>query len=596
MFDNPNIFHWNFKNYLIDNQPFLKIFFGIWLIGFGMPGKVGNFGMRNVSNMRTAILTLTMLLSLISCRQTDESFTLQRTRMEENPAGWLALADSAMYDARTTIYGTSTLTGAKDYLLYRLAEYYTDNDRLPPAEELSQCVRTLKDLGSNDVYLQGALFLGRTYMRTGNGEEAVNMANEGLSIAEKLRDNEMLFSYFSFLAEIYLGSWRQEEYLRYISYANDYLSDMPPEEMHLKTKILGAENYISLHEFDKAGALIESAKSSITNSSAFISDYWRVTGELEHAQNKYEASIGPLTQALQTDKGKDHLFCCYFYLSEAYSKIGDSAKAQEYSDSASAHITDYESAYDILHYYRYLSECPWIKQNQTRQDSLSAGTIALYEEVFDRMNDTSIDDAINDYVWKSEDASHLRNIIIFAMLVIALLTGLILLMLRQRHTSRSAAESIMLLSKKNIELEELHRQSDEVISTAKDVIRRELYAASLLSGKESKAKAVEDILTAVPELKKNMILQGQWDAFYQSVDFCFNGFHSKLCKKFPNLKDKEIQLCCMTVAGMEIKEIAEIWDLSVSSVYKIRTAIRKQLEIEAEDNMDKALMDIIGRL
>lgn len=79
-----------------------------------------------------------------------------------------------------------------------------------------------------------------------------------------------------------------------------------------------------------------------------------------------------------------------------------------------------------------------------------------------------------------------------------------------------------------------------------------------------------------------------WDDFYKVVDSVYDNFHTNLIFKYGSiLLDKEIQLCCLLMAGFSTKEISVVTQQSVRTVYQRKTTIRQKLKMgEKEDIAD----------
>lgn len=72
-----------------------------------------------------------------------------------------------------------------------------------------------------------------------------------------------------------------------------------------------------------------------------------------------------------------------------------------------------------------------------------------------------------------------------------------------------------------------------------------------------------------------------WDTLYRTIDFIYDGFHSKTAEKFGHLlTDKEMQLCCLLKANFQTKEISVVTQQSVRTVYQRKSVIRQKLQME----------------
>ena len=149
--------------------------------------------------------------------------------------------------------------------------------------------------------------------------------------------------------------------------------------------------------------------------------------------------------------------------------------------------------------------------------------------------------------------------------------------------------------------QETHEIFDKLIEKLKSSY--EVYAIdSRCHGKSEDTKEIsynlmcDDIIQFIKELNRfnitqnNSLLTTQWDNFYKHIDLSFDNFYTLLKDNFSDLNEKELQLCCMMVAGFKTEEIAAIWMQSIFSVHKYKTNIRKKLKTPEGANIIAFLM------
>lgn len=107
--------------------------------------------------------------------------------------------------------------------------------------------------------------------------------------------------------------------------------------------------------------------------------------------------------------------------------------------------------------------------------------------------------------------------------------------------------------------------------------------------KEQCSKLLKD-LEKFSFIKNNDLLTTQWDNFYKHIDLSFDNFYSMIKEKHSSLNEKEIQLCCMMIAGFKTEEIAAIWMQSIFSVHKYKTNIRKKIKAPDGANIIKFIL------
>lgn len=76
-----------------------------------------------------------------------------------------------------------------------------------------------------------------------------------------------------------------------------------------------------------------------------------------------------------------------------------------------------------------------------------------------------------------------------------------------------------------------------------------------------------------------------WAELYFAMNFLYHDFQVKITDKFPELSEKEIQLCCLLRAGFKSDEIAFVIQLTIYSVQKRKTNIRKKLGLDDREDI-----------
>lgn len=93
--------------------------------------------------------------------------------------------------------------------------------------------------------------------------------------------------------------------------------------------------------------------------------------------------------------------------------------------------------------------------------------------------------------------------------------------------------------------------------------------------------------------KFNDIVYGQdvldWNVLYDVINQLHNGFFIKLKEQYPQLKEIEFRIICLTYSGFSTEETSLILGLSINTINTKRSAIRKKLGIEAYANLNDFL-------
>lgn len=84
-----------------------------------------------------------------------------------------------------------------------------------------------------------------------------------------------------------------------------------------------------------------------------------------------------------------------------------------------------------------------------------------------------------------------------------------------------------------------------------------------------------------------------WEDLYPVIDSVYDGFYSKLNRRFGELLiDKEQQLCCLLCAGFSTKEISVVTQQSIPTIYQRKTNIRKKLGMGEKEDIVAAISSV----
>lgn len=99
-------------------------------------------------------------------------------------------------------------------------------------------------------------------------------------------------------------------------------------------------------------------------------------------------------------------------------------------------------------------------------------------------------------------------------------------------------------------------------------------------------KQIQDIISQLNLLDSSNVLQ----EFRDSFESIHHHFYENLNEKYPNLTMKEMRLCALLRLGLSTKEIADITFKEVRSVESARNRLRKKLQIDQTEDLQKFLM------
>lgn len=85
------------------------------------------------------------------------------------------------------------------------------------------------------------------------------------------------------------------------------------------------------------------------------------------------------------------------------------------------------------------------------------------------------------------------------------------------------------------------------------------------------------------------VFEFDWEIFNQLFTRVFNDCAERLKDKYPQLTEKERQVVLLQKGGFEISTIAEVQNLSIHTIYRRNSEIRKKLGVPDSENLIKYL-------
>lgn len=539
-----------------------------------------------MNNQSICLLSIIILLIQVSCQENknrDDSFNDKISLLESNPKLYLSKPDSIQ------ITDPKNEKEATHLLLVSLANNYV-NSYYPPKVLLQKIIYIFSENKQVQKQLESLLFLARIYKQEDNLNQEVQTIKEAIRIASEIEDKEWLCCLYSYLGNMYIRKYNMLKFIKYQTLANQYVKDISFQDMDISTQVQMAKSFLYIGNYKKSYELLILIENSISKNSIYYNEMKCLQGITLFKTKQWKLCIEKLQEAIILNQTDDFLFVCHSVLTYCYYYTNDLVNANKHRKLAIKYDTDSETNFAEIEFYRLCAEFARNNNNTDNQLDCLYKAIERYEILLKNLNGKSLDGAIQAYAHFCDKNNYEKKISIYRYAALIFLFIASIGLLIHINKKRKKAYQIVVLQQQIQALEGLKSIKNE----AKAFILRDFEVAKQIAmlrytQKEQCSKLLKD-LEKFSFIKNNDLLTTQWDNFYKHIDLSFDNFYSMIKEQYSSLNEKEIQLCCMMIAGFKTEEIAAIWMQSIFSVHKYKTNIRKKIKAPDGANIIKFIL------
>lgn len=451
---------------------------------------------------------------------------------------------------------------------------YTEEEGVFEAKEY------FKRNGNNEMLIEALYRLGDIHDSQSNPAKAINDYLDALTIAECDANPYWIFHMNAQIGIHYMMRYDKEKAERLMEKSIQYLKKLDIDQLDIDAKLLIGKILLYKQEYTKAQKLFKSISEILPDNDLYKRQALRYLSVTYCRQKDWSDAIRYALNAESLSDPKDS-YANYLILLYSYYHTGDSVKVNYYKN-----LLDYDTIHNINIGQQYNSICAEIYQKKGNYKKACyhlKKSVAYEDSIINTLNRGTINELILKYQndnldRKNKSLTFKNNVILYLFITIVVVILFGYYELRRKQIKNRYLLEIQIEAMENIE-----RREEQGKSHLKEVFLRDLEISKRIA--LLKSRQTEKTQSFFKEFGKLFTVNEipsfelSWDAFYKNTDLIFNNFYTRLTSKYPNLCEKEVQLCCLMLVNFKTDEIAAVWNQSVFSVQKYRSNIRKKIGV-----------------
>lgn len=433
-----------------------------------------------------------------------------------------------------------------------------------------------------------AFYSGCVYLELDDKNRAMRAYIEALSDAKKTTDNKLKGLVQNNIGDMLSQQGLNRQALEAYKKAEIFYSE------YTKLRLVSISNigrsYTMIGNNDSAIVVFKNGLEQIRNNQkgkALLEQNLSISYLQE---DKYQDALFYLKQAFKDNLDSLEIPRLYMNLANIYAGLGQEDSSRNYIELVK------KSAESIKNMDLKISIYDALAQIEEANNDLRQTIIYLkkeseaYDKYLDIRNTNSILDIQQKYNFELLKNSYQEAVSKYQYGVIILLIIIILGIIAfskyridQKNKLLETHERIATLSKMATELEhssstkmELQEQNmRELLMWKFDVIKKSILVTKMETDNAPTLQLARKFQEIVYHNKKGDV----WTDIEEVINKIGKNLSLRLRARFPELSEKEYKICLLTYAGMNVKEIGVILELSSNSIQTYRTSLRKKLGI-----------------
>ena len=530
---------------------------------------------------------LVIMTLFFSCNRNNKEakriFTQVENLIGYNPDSALMLLKSIKFpeDLNSRNYA--------DYLLLYIES--KDKSGMSIAEDTLIWIPVSCFLQRNDI-LKTALsyfYSGRVNYQQGKNDKAIQDLLLAGDYAEKSKNDNLLGLIHYDLGLLYSEEFNFELALNNYLQSHDYFLKAGNEKNAIYVQSFIGDVYL-LQEPQQIELAFENyyrvlRYAEIHNDTSRLVSTLRIIGITYEEMSNYLRAKEFLLQSISIDKHKKYLTTNYTVLSKIYLSLNMPDSAVYYAEQLSPNIMEDEDYASIYNYYDLMGKiytCMSKHEQASKCYRKQNEFLALFYDQIIKQSVLEIQKKYESEKLKNSlQKTELHRRFLFIIVLLCIIAIIILAFFSAIVIKRKKEEIRRIEQNLETMRAMLHDNNDENKHSLRQVLMEQLDIVRKIAQLETTpSNAVKQNLKEAyfKIFGKNLTEQLNWDNLYPVIDNLYNGFVSKLRNKYPDLLEKQIQLCCLLRADFKTEEITFILNYdNVTSTQTQKTKLRMKM-------------------
>lgn len=537
------------------------------------------------------VVVVSIFAFLISCVHVNDRSLIKEAEanMENNPEYALCLLDSVKYFPHLNRKYKNLARYVRMFAYYKLDKEF---DNFGNAFKLAKYYEVNKDINKASwLYF----FSGKIAQKKQNFKDATIYLSEAIEFGQMVEDSNLLLNVYCTKGELYLQQYDKQAAINAYQQALSYKSlncDGCWVSYYLGNCYLYTKDYkkamLAYCKAEKEAIIWGNSKEAAQLLFNIGQSYHQVS-DRDNALKYFRKS---LSHTVKTDELR---YRCYLAMAKEYMMTNQDSVLYFLNKF---NVADLENL-EIMHcYYMTKSQLEELRGKHEIALALYKQGFVYADSLWMRNSDERIDNIMLHYekrklIGKNLRLIHKQNKLYISISVLVLIVALVILffknLIRKKQLDYIQACSTVETLKHLYDEQKVCQDKFRTLLIEKLEISKKL---ALLSGQPLDKN--KSFLEMYSKVVGERAIELDWTELYFTINFLYNNFHLKVTQQFAVLNEKEIQLCCLLRAGFKSDEIAFVIRLTIYSVHKRKTCIRKKLGLDEREDILEYLLKNIG--